>query len=93
MARGTRTPAVHLSQAKGLQPVETVIGCHRPQWCFFFFLIFYSSSYVASHPSLCGHLPRLCSLGLAWLSGFRGGRGRDFEALVTIHDITSSHFL
>lgn len=59
----------------------------------FFFNFFYSFSYVASHPSLRGHLCRLCSLGLAWLSSFRGGRGRDFEALVTIHDITSSHFL
>lgn len=94
MARGTHTPAVHLSQAKGVRPVETVIGCHGPQWCFFYYyFIFYSFSYVASHASLCGHLHRLCSWGLAWLSGFWGGRGKDFEALVTIHDITSSHFL
>lgn len=55
--------------------------------------IFYSFSYVASHPPLCGRLCRLCSLGLAWLYGFWGGRGKDFEALVTIHAVTSSHFL
>lgn len=41
MARGTRAPAAHLSRAKGLWPVKTVIGCHRPQWCFFiYFLLF-----------------------------------------------------
>lgn len=88
MARGTRAPAARLSRAKGLRPVKTVIG-HSGAFLF----IFYSFSYVASHPSLCGHFLGLCSLGLAWLSGFRGGRGRDFEALVTTHDITSSHFL
>lgn len=50
MARGTHTPAVHLSQAKGVRPVETVIGCHGPQWCFFLLLFYFLLFLICSKP-------------------------------------------
>lgn len=55
--------------------------------------IFYSFSYVASHPPLQDRLHGLRFLGLALQCGFWGGKGGDVGALVTIHGVTSSHFL
>lgn len=41
MARGT-TPLLFTSPKLRASSLETVIGCHRPQWCFVFliFLLF-----------------------------------------------------
>ena len=52
MARGTRTPAAHLLRARGLCPVKSVLGCPRPQWCFFiYFLLFLICSKPPTLPS------------------------------------------